>query len=921
MSDDDICLLWSLLYPDPLVGALLPAPVEGVMPQPSGWGFFQPLPPIAGAAPGTPWEWVWDRISGILGGAWDLAEKVGRMLADVVQGVWEWVGGTVRFVYDWLTRFSGWLGSGLSDIWRDVRSYPWSAATWVRDRVWDAANWIKDRVWDGALWVAHGAWDVGIWVKDRLWEVGIWVKDRLWDAATWVKDRVWEAAHWVSDEAWKMATWTANRINDAAVWTVGQVLPPIMGAMGDIGDVFRDAFDLVGGAVLDAGEALGDKIADAFRWPWEHILEPYIDVVQNKLAIPLKLLRGQYSNLEQLLDDALDPAPIVLAGIVGALILVQVLSLAVGSAFETFVTPMALPYQQATAARVGASLLSVGQIQDALNRGLIDEATAADHLSRAGFSGLAKQALLDLRFYVPPPTDLIRMSVREVFDPNARARLTLDADFPDAFARYAALHGISEEWARNYWAMHWDLPSPSQGYEMLHRGLISEQELANLLKALDYAPVWRDKLQAISYSPITRVDLRRLYKAGVISEEDVFRGYKALGYDPEKARWLTDYTKQFYSPEDESQLDDMSDLAASTFRAAYRRHVISRDEALDRIVEAGYTEDVADFLLSIDDAQLALNPVTEAGVPVRDLTVPVIIKAYREKLWDRARAQQELEVLGYLPWEADLLLQLEDLDEERELAELEESVVKEEYIKRAIDRPTASNRLDTLGVSPDRRDLLLRRWDLQAAQKTRTLTVAQIQDALRDGRLTEADALSRFAGLGFNEVDAKLLVDAIDTTIEGTTRRLSASQLSRAYKVGAITDVQFLQRLVALGYSQEDAQVLVDIATPAPEAKQRQLTAAQLASGFRAGLLSDSELLERLTTAGYSQEDAELLRDLAARQPDPPARKLSVANIKDLYKARTLDKAGVLAELLALGYTDRDAGWLRDLITAAAPAG
>ena len=939
MTDEEILRLLLLDPFDPFVGALFQSSPALPTDFPAPFNVDPQLPTIAGGSPDSPWEWLMDRVRNIIGGGYDILEAIGRIAADIVQGVWEWVGGAVRFVYDWLDRFSSWLGSSLSTMWGNITQHVWDAADWVRDRGWDVANWLKgqvdsaanflgqalintagwrrDRGWEVGTWVGGRIWDGALWGAERMWEGARWVGDRVWDGARWGADQGWAMARWGGERVWESALWTRDRINDGATWTVGQVLPPIMGGFGDIGDAFRDGFDLVGGGIMDAGEALGDKLGDAFRWPFEHIAEPWIGTVENKLAIPGKLIRGEYPDFRSFLDDAMDPPPLVLAGIAGLLIVVQVVSLSIALAFQTYVGPLAIREQQKIASVVAGELLTVGQLQEAYKRGLIDEGMVDNHLSRHGYDAAAKNAIKDLRFFLPPPTDLIRMAVREVFDPEARARLTLDADFPEAFAQYAARQGFSRDVAEDYWAAHWDLPSPSQGYEMLHRGLIDDQELADLLKALDYAPVWRSNLQAISYNPITRVDLRRLYKAKVITEDDVFQGYKAIGYDDTNARRLTDFTTTYYTPEDKTQLDDFADLAVSNFRDAYRRHVITREAALDRIVEAGYTEDVGEFLLSIDDQKLALDPTTEAGIPVRDLTQAVILRAYREKVWTRERAQEELETQGYLPWAADLLLSLETLSLEDEIAGLEEAVVKEEYTKRVIDRAQASSRLDALEVGAERRDLLLRRWDLQAAVKTRELTVAQVQRGLKKGTVTETEALSRFAGMGFTELDANWLVGDVDEMAEGTARRLTVAQLSRAYKAGVLSDAQFLTAVVAQGYSQEDADVLLDIATPAAEDKVRQLSASQLAAGLRAGLVTEAEFLERVTAAGYEQKDAELLRDLALRQPDPPERKLSVAQLKELYKAETLDKAGVLAELLVLGYSERNAGWIRDLIAPA----
>lgn len=936
MNDEDVLSLFALDLPD-LFGCApdLAQAVDVCVGNSFNAAALTLARPVAGGSPGW-WDDIWDFLGGIWGGAGDLAEKIGRSFSALWDKIWDWIGGAIRWLYNWGVGIVDWLARQLYAYFTWVGNFINTTAAWIRSRVWDAAYYVRDRAWDVGRWVSDRAWDAAYYVRDRIvehttglwnnaWNAANWIKDRVWDAALWTGARIEDAAaatgrtiqaglEWAGGQIWDAAKWTKDRIWEAAEWTSNSILPPIMGGMGALGDSIGDAFGDVGDAIAGGLAYLGEEVSNAIKWPFEHIFEPYAEIVERKLAIPGKLLRGEYDSLPELVEDALDPAPVILAGIAGLFILVMAVSAAFQTVWQTFVTPMALPYEQATMARVGAQLLTIGALQEALNRGFIDESTAEDHLSRAGYSGQAKTALLELRHILPSPTDLINMAVREVFNPQARAELDLDAEFPEEFGQYAALLGIEREWAENHWARHWQLPSASMGYEMLHRRIIDAPALAALLKALDFAPVWRDKLQAISYNPITRVDLRRLYKTKVITEDQVFDGYRDIGYDDVNARRLTDFTIKHYAPEDESELDKFTEASASQIRLAYRRHLITRDEAIDKLMELDYTEDTADFLLALDDVQLALNPTTDADVPVRDLTVSIIRAAYREKHWTRERAQEELEVLGYLPWAADLVLQLEDVSEQRELTGLAETVIKEEYRARVIDRTVASMRLDELGVLPERRDLLLARWDLLSAQKTRALTVGQVQRGLREGVFTETEALSRFSGMGYNEEDSKFLVDDVDKTPEGKARRLSVSQLSRAYKVGAIGDAQLLEGLLGLDYSQEDAQVLIDIATPQPEDKERQLSGAQLCAGFRAGLVAAEELVERLIARGYAQADAELLRDLSARQMETPARRLSVSQLQKAYKADIIDRQGLLAELLKLGYTDRDAGWLQAII-------
>ncbi|GAI69295.1 unnamed protein product, partial [marine sediment metagenome] len=89
-----------------------------------------------------------------------------------------------------------------------------------------------------------------------------------------------------------------------------------------------------------------------------------------------------------------------------------------------------------------------------------------------------------------------------------------------------------------------------QGFEMLHRDVITPEQLNSLFMATDIMPWWREKLQAISYSPLTRVDVRRVFKMGIIDREQVYRTYLDLGYNEEKAEWLTSFTEMQNTEQD-----------------------------------------------------------------------------------------------------------------------------------------------------------------------------------------------------------------------------------------------------------------------------------------------------------------------------------------------------------------------------------
>jgi len=809
VNDDAFLALFALDLPD--LTACVPDPLDAIEPL--------PLPPICGGAPGL-LDNAWDFIRDIWGGIGDTYERLAKILDAIWDRIWSWIGGSVRWLYnqfhgllDWLKdtavkiwdtvydilhRFVYWLVPKLTAVWDTAYDLLHRWTTWLVPKltaVWDTAwdllhrwtTWLVPKltsVWDTAYDLLHRwtTWLVpkltAVW--DKLSGLWSWVETWLWPKATDIWDRVTRLIPEAIDSVWHKAVdiWDFLRVD---------VFNHISGAAQGIGDAVTKAFDGIREGLQEALEALGDKLSDAIRWPWEHIMEPFQEMVERKVAIPGKLFRHEYTRLQDILDDALDPPIAFSATLIAGLIAAMIFHSAFQSCWQSYVNPLFEVELQDQRASIGRELLTPGTVQEALNRGFIDPGQADFYLEKAGYGDPAKKAILELRHLLPGPSDLVRFGVREVFTPEIAEAFGQFEDFPEAFGEimpYLGFAGPGEAtgitagpapgktWAEAYWAAHWDLPSPSQGFEMLHRRVkkrdgttFKAADLELLLRALDVMPFWRPLLTQISYNPITRVDLRRLHKGGILNPKQVKEGYQDLGYDEEKAGWLRDFTVKYYSPEDESELDDYTKETASQIRLGYRRHVITRQEALDKLVELGYSDDSADFLLALDDVQLALNPTTDADVPVRDLTVSVIVKAYREKHWIRERAQDELETLGYLPWAADLLLQLEDLAEESALRDLEETVVKDQYLANAIDKAQAGAQLDDLDVLPDRRDLLLKRWELQKAQKPKRLTLSQTQKAFKQGLFTQPEFMDELSAMGYNDRDAGIIL-AITTGTE-----------------------------------------------------------------------------------------------------------------------------------------------------------
>ncbi|MBC7343850.1 MAG: hypothetical protein H5U03_00155 [Clostridia bacterium] len=277
------------------------------------------------------------------------------------------------------------------------------------------------------------------------------------------------------------------------------------------------------------------------------------------------------------------------------------------------------------------TLLGVGDCRELYLRGVIDEDEHDARLKQLGIDPDDIEKIKQLYYFIPGTSDLIRLAVREAWSDETARRFGYDEDFPEEFAEWAQKQGLSREWAIRFWRAHWELPSPTMAYEMLHRGLITEDDLKLLLKVQDYPAFWRDKLVKLSYTPFTRVDIRRMYQLGLLSREEVFKAYKDIGYDDEKAEKLTLFA---ISGATESE----KDLTRSDILGAYADALLSRDDAKTQLVAMGYSEDEAELLLAREDYKLSKKQ--------RDAEISAVKSEFTKGIISEGEAYNRLATLG-----------------------------------------------------------------------------------------------------------------------------------------------------------------------------------------------------------------------------------------------------------------------------------
>ena len=297
-------------------------------------------------------------------------------------------------------------------------------------------------------------------------------------------------------------------------------------------------------------------------------------------------------------------------------------------------------------------LPSYTQATEMLFRGEISRAEFTSLLRALDYAPRWRGPLEAIARRIPTMQDFQRLVRREVYNPAQRQQLGLDAEYPAAFTEKAALHGMSEQDARDLWAGGWRLPSALQGYRMLWRGEIDEGELDGLLKALDYPPLWRDRLANIARLVPGRIDLRRMFAAGVIDRAEVKRGYQRLGYSEPDAETLTRFAEQQAASGGEAHQKWADRARSRLFTVAHNEYL---DESLDRAAA-----DAALDVVGVPAGERAAVFAAwdrEREISRLELTPAQVRKAYAANLWTQQQALDALAARGMSREDATVYLE------------------------------------------------------------------------------------------------------------------------------------------------------------------------------------------------------------------------------------------------------------------------
>lgn len=190
-----------------------------------------------------------------------------------------------------------------------------------------------------------------------------------------------------------------------------------------------------------------------------------------------------------------------------------------------------------------------------------------------------------------------------------------------------------------------------------------------------------------------------------------------------------------------------------TVVAMLRHGVITQARGLELLKDNGYVAE--------DAAAMVAEAASTKTQAEKDLAKGEVSALYGARAIDRPAAAGYLAKLGYDTGEQNLILGLVDSARSRRYKEAAGSRVRSLYTGHHISRATASTDLDKIGFSAVEREELLRLWDLERSANVHMLTEAQLRAMVKKNLIDDATYVRRLVELGYTQPDAELLLAVI----------------------------------------------------------------------------------------------------------------------------------------------------------------
>lgn len=375
----------------------------------------------------------------------------------------------------------------------------------------------------------------------------------------------------------------------------------------------------------------------------------------------------------------------------------------------------------------------------------------------------------------------IRGLSRQLLSPADLALATLRGNLDESVARaYARILSITDDDFTVLVDNTGEPPGPEQLMEALRRGFIDDARFVRGIRQSRVRNEWVDVERALAHAPMSVADAVRAVVENYISIDDGAKIADQNGLLPEHWPIMVESFGRPLSREEMATLVHRGAATREQFDQAMResdiknkyidlafesaRHlipertvvsaidhgVLGHDEGVSKLMEQGFSQQDADILVRLGTAQRT--------TAAKHLSRADVVAMFEDGLLSREQATARLVTLGYAHADAVAALELADLKAKASLLKVTERGIEASLKAHHLTEQQAKTQLTAAGVDALQAQRLVDQWMLQRGTATRSLTEAQVLKLGEVQLLSPDETKARLIALGLSEGDAVLLL-------------------------------------------------------------------------------------------------------------------------------------------------------------------
>jgi hypothetical protein len=434
---------------------------------------------------------------------------------------------------------------------------------------------------------------------------------------------------------------------------------------------------------------------------------------------------------------------------------------------------------------------SPGQLISMRDRDIIDTATLHKGFRQLGYLDDAIVSKIDaISEHIPEVNSVIRFAQKEVTDDGSAVHFQLDNGLPNLdtgkLHSWFKANATKPETVKMLWRSHWNDPSVGDLFSFWHRLRDDQafggesrlrQDIAETLNKLGVTPYWQKHYLATALNPLPIRGLRGAYTSGALPDSDVKHALQVTGADDHAIKTLL----KEYKPA--RRQDILSHIALRQ----WTEQIHNAATAKQQLIADGYDDKTAQQAL--DDKSMDFERSTWAESFVKGFMT----------------ADQFTNYLTGWGVTNSVAMRLKD----KLSFKIVDHMAARSYMSGTMSRENASERMASDGIPQETIYRLLRDADDSISNSLAIDCARGIKQRFLTGEITSNEAKQFLISRDIVPDRVEQLVSSFACERNATGRQVAVEKLCHWLYIGAIGQPEFMDRLLRLGYSEENAAMLL----------------------------------------------------------------------------------------------------------------